>query len=629
MAQGGDPSPAQVVAMPDDTAKVMQLSDLCFAYRRIDTDSARLFGQMALRLAEKLQHSRGQAQAFNDLAILHIDHSEFGKADSLLQRSLAIRRQLGDSAGMAAVHNKLGIIHQARFMLEDALDEDLKALAIYERIGPPAHEATLLNNIGVLQFNLGRLPTALATHQRAAAIRARIQDSTGVAASYGNMANVEVQMGDTAAAIGHYGQAIDYFRKKGMAPELAILLHNLGNIQVPMGLLKEAARNHEEALSLRIASGDRKGIASSLIGLGGTRLRQGRLEEAGRLLHEGLQLSRETGARSEEMQALLDLARLHANQDHGDSSFLYHQQYVALKDSVFSADMSARLAVAETRFETEKKEREIQGQRLAITELQRESEHRKLWLVTAWGGVAMVVLASVLLLQVQRRRSRAREDAAIIGQREAGLRGMIEATEKERKRIARELHDGVGQQVAGLRFRLEEIAGKAASEQPVPRQALSEALTIASEVGREVRGIAHALMPRALEQLGMATAIDEMLGRSLSGTGITHSFGQHGIQGRLPTEVELGLYRIAQELVQNTLKHAGARTVHLQLMRSNNNLILIYEDDGRGLQLEQGDSGIGLRNIHERVRAMHGMFSIENGPVNGILATVRVPVPHR
>lgn len=623
-AQSGTAA-AQVQALPDDTAKVLLLSDLCFAHRRTAPDSAEAFGQAALRLARKLNFPRGEAQACNDLAILRIDRSDFPQADTLLRRSLRLRTLLHDSAGMAAVHNKLGIIHQARLMLEEALEEDLKALAIYERIGPPMHEATLLNNIGILQFNLGRLPAALATHRRAAAIRASIPDSTGLASSYSNMANVEMQMGDTAAAIGHYRQAIAYFREKGMGPERAVSLHNLANIRMARGQLDEAARNYAEALALRTEVGEQKGIASSLIGLGGTRLRQGRLAEAGKLLHQGLALGRKTGSRSEEMQAMLDLARLHAKLDHGDSSFLYHQGYVALKDSVFNADMSTRLAQAEARFEAEKKERRIQAQRAMIAELERQNDHRKLWLVTAMGGLGLAVLGALLLMQVQRRRARARHDAAIIGEREAGLRGVLEATEKERKRIARELHDGIGQQVAGLKFRLEEMAGKAADDQPVRRRALSEAVSIAGDVGREVRGMAHALMPRALEHMGLATAAGEMLDHLFGGTGTTHSFMHHGMQERLPPEMETSLYRIIQELVQNTLKHADARNVHLQLMRSSGNVVLIYEDDGQGLPAGGEQPGIGLRNIRERIHALHGKFSIGNGQGQGIVATVRVP----
>ncbi len=624
--QKGNNKPGAVLGMPDDTAKVLALSDLCFAYRRLDADSARRFGEAALHLARKLRFLRGEAQALNDLAILRIDRSDYTAADSLLRHSLALRTQLHDSAGMAAVHNKLGIIHQARFMLEEALEEDLKALAIYERTGPPSHEATLLNNIAILQFNLQRPQEALATHQRAAAIREQIGDGAGLAASYGNMANVEAKMGDTAAAVGHYERAIGYFRSEGLRAELAVQLNNLAGIRAGQGRLEEAAAAYSEALSIRNAANDRKGIASSLIGLGGTRLRQGRMGEAGHLLHQGLALSRQVDARSEQLQALLDLARLHARQDHGDSSFFFHQAYAALKDSVFNADMAARLAQAETRFETEKKERRIQMQRAEIAELERRSEHRKRWLVTLAGGIAALVLGGLLLLQVQRRKARARHDAAIIREREAGVRGVLEATENERKRMARELHDGIGQQVSGLKFRIREIASKANAGLPVPPATLKEAMALADDVGRDVRDIAHDLMPRSLEELGLAAATGDMLRRTLDSAGINHEMLQLGMEKRLAPEMEVGAYRIAQELVQNTVKHAQAKQVNLQLLRRRDHLVLIYEDDGRGFTATDGDQGIGLRNIRERVHALQGQCTIGNGDLQGMQATVRLPV---
>ena len=625
-AQPSGLAPAQVLSLPDDTAKVLELSDLCFAYRRVDADSARSFGQAALRLAKQLHYSRGEAQAYNDLAILHIDRSDFDSADSLLRRSLAIRDQLGDSSGMAAVHNKLGIIYQARFMLEEALEENLQALRIYERIGPPANEATLLNNIAILQFNLQRLPAALATHQRAAEIRKRIGDEAGLAASRGNMANVEAQLGDTAAAIKNYEAAISYFREKDLHTELAVQLNNLAGIFMARGQLDQAAANYGEALKIRTGSGERKAMASSLIGMGGTRLRQGRTAEARQYLRQGLELAREVDARSEQMQALLDLARLYAQLDLGDSSFFFHQNYVALKDSVFNADMSERLAEAETKFETEKKERHIQVQRTEIAELERKSERRKLGLVTAVGGSILVILSALLLLQVQRRRARAQRDAAIIAERETGLRGILEATETERKRIARELHDGVGQQLTGLRFRLEEIAAKVENDQPSLYGTMQEALMISNDAGREVREIAHTMMPRTLSELGLGPAVADMLKRTLGGSGITYELDHYGLEVRLPPEMETGVYRITQELVQNTMKHAQASHVDLQLLRNQGYFVLNYEDDGKGLSIAPGHEGIGLSNIRERVHALRGKVTVENGELKGMRATIRVPL---
>ncbi|HRQ86164.1 MAG TPA: tetratricopeptide repeat protein [Flavobacteriales bacterium] len=614
--------------MPDDTTKALTLSDLCFAYRRTHADSAELFGQAALRLARKLRFTRGEAQALNDLAILRIDRSAYDEADSLLRLSLALRVQLHDSAGMAAVHNKLGIIHQERFMLEDALEEDLKALAIYERTGPPAHEATLLNNIAILQFNLKQMPRSLATHRRAAAIREAIGDKGGLAASYGNMANVEVLMGDTASAMDHYNEAIRFFRTAGSGPELAVQLHNLASIEVARGQLEQAAQHYTEALTIRTASGDRKAMASSMAGLGGVRLDQGRISEARNLLLQALHISHGVDARREGLQALLDLARLHARLNQGDSTLLYYGQYAALKDSIFNADLGARLAEAEVRFETGRKERQILAQRAAIAELEAQSEHRKLLLVLLPGAALLVLLGFLLFTRARQHRQRAAHDAAIIRERESGMQGMLQATESERKRIARELHDGIGQQLTGLKLRLEEIADQMLRGRPPRQEALAEALSITHGAGSEVRAIAHALMPQALEKVGLVAATDEMLRRTLQGTETSYSLEQFGLRQRLPPAMEVALFRIVQELVQNTQKHAHARHVGVQFLVNKGHLVLIYEDDGRGLgAVEDRGAGIGLLNIRERAHALQGSFTMGKGAEQGMVATVRIPLP--
>lgn len=624
---------ARVMALPEDTVKVQRLSDLCFAYRRIDGDSALLFGRAALALALKLHDAKGEAQAYNDMAIIHMDRSAFGTADSLLRRSLRIREALKDSAGMGAIHNKLGNIFQARFQLEEALGENFQALRIFERIGPPAKEALILNNIAILQSNLRRYGPSLATHERAAALRRSIGDGRGLAESQGNMANVQAQLGDTAAAILLYEQAIAYFREKGLQAELAVQLNNLAGVRMARGELDEAARGYKEALRIREASGDRKAIASSLIGLGGTSLRQGRTGEAKRLLLRALRMSEELGVRNERMQALLDLARLHARLDHGDSTFLYHQRYVALRDSVFNDDLQARMAEVEARYGMEKKEREIQRQRadlaekdLEIAELGKRAERRRFWLAAAIGGIAVVAVSALLLAQVQRRRARAVHDAAIIQERESGLRGVLLATDTERRRIAGELHDGVGQQLTGLKFRLEDVASRVGKALPDEAAHLQEVLGIADEAGRDVRTIAHTLMPRALGDLGLAPALNDMLRKSLSRPGLQCSFEQFGLDARLPQDVETGVYRIAQELIGNVMKHADARTVNVQLLKNKGHLVLIVEDDGRGMGPGGRSDGLGLRSVADRARVLHGSVEFTSADGRGTVATVRIPL---
>lgn len=625
LAQEPATTVAEVLRMKDDTTKVLLLSDHCFALRRTDPDSARQVGQAALSLARQLSFKRGEAQALNDLAILEIDRSNYVGADSLLFAALHLREALNDPLGMAAVYNKLGISYQARSMFEQALEVDRKALAIYERMGPPQHEATLLNNIGILQFNLHRLGEALATHRRAVALRDSIGDGPGLAASRGNLANVHLAMGDTTAAIALYRSAIADFRHYNDPLSEAVQLHNLAGIHLAQGDLRKAEVGYTNALSLRTQADERKGMASSLIGLGATRMKQHRLAEADSLLHHGLALAHEVGARSERLQALDRLIRLHALRRDPDRTLQYLDRLNSLKDSVFNTELGLRLAESEARFHAEKKERRIQEQRAAIAELEQQSEHRRLWLFLAVGGAAMIILLGTAYFQMHRRRTRARHDARIIHEREAGLRGILEATESERKRVARELHDGVGQVLAGLKMRLEALHAKPVAAQGA---SLQQVIALANEAGTEVRHIAHDLMPSSLEKAGLEAALEDLLTRTFAGAGIDHQFRSTPMVQRLHPAVEVNAYRIVQELVQNTLKHAQATRVDLELHAEGARLLIRYADDGMGLPGTLSPGGIGLRNMHERARSIGGTVALSSPEGQGLQAVVTIDKGH-
>lgn len=616
--QNGQSDVASVLAMKDDTAKVLKLSDLCFTYRRVNGDSALLFGKAARDLARRLNYARGEAQACNDMAIIHIDRSAFGQADSVLQDALRIRTELHDSAGIGAIYNKLGNVYQSQGLFEEALAVNLEALLIFERIGPLAKEGIILNNIAIIQANLRRYGDALATHESALALHERSGNAQGVAESQGNMANVLLAMGDTDRAMVRLRSAAGYFREHDMKRELAIQLNNMAGVLFERNKLDSAETLYREALDMRTMVGEKKAIASTLNGLSNVLLRRGGSSEARALLLRALSLSSEVGARNERMQTLLGLARLHAEPDHGDSAFWYHEQYTALRDSLFNEDMSKQLAEMGARYGSERKEREIQRQRADLAALSARSERRKFWLALLGGVAGAVLLVALLLLQVQRRRASATRDAAVITERERGLRHLVESTETERQRIAAELHDGVGQQISGLRFRLEDAASRDAS--------LADLLAIADDASKEVRGLAHRMMPRALTSQGVAPAIDDMLQKALSRPDIRYSFETYGLGERLPQPMETGVYRIAQELVNNVIKHAGASEVHVHLLRNKGYLVLMVEDNGRGLPAERRDDGFGMQGMQDRTRLLHGTLTFEAGPGRGTIATLRVPL---
>ncbi|HNW53232.1 MAG TPA: tetratricopeptide repeat protein, partial [Bacteroidales bacterium] len=167
----------KILKAKPDSNKVKQLSDLCWNYRFISSDSALLFGEQALKLAREINFRKGIAQAYNDMAIIYMDKSSFRSADNYLSEAMKIRQQLNDQPGIASLHNKLGIIDQKQGRLKDALQHQIEALKIYRKLGEDKWIGYSLNNIAIIHQNLGNLDNALKYHQEALRYRIKLKDS--------------------------------------------------------------------------------------------------------------------------------------------------------------------------------------------------------------------------------------------------------------------------------------------------------------------------------------------------------------------------------------------------------------------------------------------------------------------
>ncbi|HLZ72146.1 MAG TPA: HAMP domain-containing sensor histidine kinase [Dehalococcoidia bacterium] len=199
---------------------------------------------------------------------------------------------------------------------------------------------------------------------------------------------------------------------------------------------------------------------------------------------------------------------------------------------------------------------------------------------------------------------------------------VISAQEEERRRISRELHDDTAQSLTSLLLYAKAL--EEGEQRPAVREALAE---IRGEVGRSldgVRRLARELRPSALDDLGLAAALDWHVQEFGRRTGLAVRF-ENGCAGeRLRPAVELALFRVAQEALTNVAKHAGARSATVRLACSEHLVRLSVQDDGRGFDVAATPAGVGLYSMRERVALVRGAFTIVSG-THG--SEVRAEVP--
>lgn len=210
------------------------------------------------------------------------------------------------------------------------------------------------------------------------------------------------------------------------------------------------------------------------------------------------------------------------------------------------------------------------------------------------------------------------------------LRRLASNQEQERLRIAREMHDQLGQHIAALMWRLNALE-LALVNTPHARP-VTEAQELAESIGREVHALAVQLRPTALDDLGLPGAIAAYVQVWSRRSGVPVETQTVNFDGtRLPPEMELALYRIVQEGLTNVLKHAAASQVQIVIARTANEVALTVEDNGRGFDfIETGvntTDGLGLLGMRERVAAIGGTLVVESEPGSGTALFVRAPLP--
>ena len=212
------------------------------------------------------------------------------------------------------------------------------------------------------------------------------------------------------------------------------------------------------------------------------------------------------------------------------------------------------------------------------------------------------------------------------------LRSTVINQEAERQRIARELHDSLGQYLTVMQFNLDGL-GREADASPALKSRISQLKSLTAEVGHEVNRLAWEIRPTALDDLGLQIAFQQFLEEWAQTSGLQFDLHLALNDRRLPPIIETTLYRILQEAVTNVIKHAHAKRVGIILKATLNEAILIIEDDGSGFQLDESEGSLGpsvrlgLLGMRERLSLVGGALEIETAPSQGTTLIIHVPLP--
>ena len=410
---------------------------------------------------------------------------------------------------------------------------------------------------------------------------------------------------------------------------------NRGRISSLLNQYDSSYFYYQQAYQYALNSEDDITIASALNYLSGSALKLGKLEAAKKYAERNLALAIRTGSKSGEINALLNLSDYYHKTRNEKSAFELLNRAILLKDSILSATNIKQATDLANIYQTSKKQKEISQlqneKNLQAATVKQKSTLNKVFISMIMGLLVFVYLAYRTIKSEQkvfRQQQEIQKQQIIELEKDKQLLtvdAMLKGQEEERSRIAKDLHDGLGGMLSGVKFsfiNMKENMVLPAESLP----AFERSIAMLDSTIAELRKVAHNLMPETLVRFGLDEALRDFCNSIQSSTGIQVIYQQFGEDRKMTARAEMTIYRIIQELVNNILKHAEATQIIVQLTRDDIKTGITVEDNGKGFDTTIVDQkrGAGFSNIKYRVNYFKGTLDINSQPGNGTSVNIEL-----
>jgi len=578
-----------------------------------------------LEIANQIQNKPLQGTLNNLVGILYGYQAKYNDGLEYLNRALALARQTNDKGLARKVYTNIGLNYVQQGNQLKAIEAGLNAVKISEEIGDLAALAPVYANISNSYYNLKIPGKALMYADSALKYFKQNNVQTGIANIYNTKGVIYNDQKQYALALKYYSLSLNIKREIKDVTGEANALTNIGSLYTDLKQYDNAKASLAAAAKLFKAENDPKGlteVAGDMAALKEAQKDTSALTD----FKNTLAFAQKNTTIEQQRDLALDVSKNYAQ--HGDykNSLKYYKQYSALEDSTINADVIKHVETLQARYQNEKKQHQIDllHKQSIIQQLQINKRNATIAVIAAI--LILFVAVSYVFYLRYRARQNARLQAAVIQQQAMAAKGIIEAEERERKRIAADLHDGVGQLFSAVKMNMEILVERYLVKQTDADVLAEKTLAMVDESCSEVRSIAHQMMPNALIKSGLVSALRDFVNK-IPAERLKITIETHGINGRMETNIETVLYRVIQESVNNVIKHAEANVLDILLICDDKEITVTVEDNGKGFDAARGKfAGIGLKNMISRVEYLNGTVDISSSPGKGTLVAIYVPL---
>lgn len=502
------------------------------------------------------------------------------EALEMFYSSLKSGESNNDEEAQFKASNNIGWAFMELNQFDNAIPNFKNALHLIHENNLPDRYGTIYNNLASCYGSLNQFDSTYKYANIGIAVAEKYNDYAALANGYNILGTFLTKEKKYTEALGYFEKAKPIREKAGDPFFIVSDMAEIADLQAKLGKTDEGIQNSKQALAIA---------------------ERNKLDAKLPLIYTALAHNYEAAGNFQEAAVV-------------------YKKLNDLKDSLYKDANPKALAEIQTKYETEKKQRLIEKQQFRIS--------RQNYIIA--GIAVLLLLGGWLGYSLYRRyqlNQKTKMQAALMKQQQEATKAVMEAEENERQRIAKDLHDGVGQIMSAAKMNLSAFESNIKFENKEQQLSFEKIIALVDESCKEVRSVSHNMMPNALLKNSLAEAVREFIDKIDRKTIQIHLYTE-GLDERLNSSVETVLYRVIQECVNNVIKHSGANSLDISLVKDKEGISATVEDNGKGFDATdkvQFD-GIGLKNIITRIEYLKGTVDFDSAPGRGTVVALYVPV---
>ncbi len=599
-----------IQASQEDTSKVLLLLQIADSYERNNQDSALHYLEKAKELSEKLNFKKGLYKYYVKSCIISFTIGDYKLATQQGEEALEIAVALKDTSYMINILANTGIINQYLGKYDKQLDYCLQALTLIEQRKEYKKLSSMYHNIGNAYFSLTQYHKCIEYCQ----LSLEAQQNYGgnaylnrIMASLGDSYN---QINKPDSALYFYKKAVDEsiklndkYAEAGIYAHMANLFANTYDFAALLDIAKKSY-----ALSNELQS--RQMLAISTVYMAYAFYFNNDQDLARKYISDALEIA-ETDSLYDELKNCYTVLSYIAAKD-GDykTSMWAKSKTDSLTNAGINTEVLSKTSELQEKYESEKKNDLIRVQQI-------ELHHQNTMNYFFLAAFIMILLLGILLYRNFRHRQKLqihRIDSLETEKQLMATEAVLRGEEQERTRLAKDLHDGLGGMLSGIKYSFNAIKNNLIMT-PDNQKSFDQSINMLDSSIQEMRRVSHNLMPESLMKFGLNSALKDFCIDINKSGALQIKFQSVGLEhAAIEQSITISIYRIVQELVNNIIKHSGAKTALVQVTKNESFFTLSVEDDGKGFDASSlsKTTGIGWTNIKHRVDLLKARLDIKS-----------------